>query len=346
MFRNACARFSKAIEAFAAGSTFKSGIMEIRVAIVGCGRMGRERAKAAASFGAQKILLFDEDVSRAESLAQECPGAETLRDPEALFNGGIDTLFICTPPFCRGYLELRAIESGIPFFVEKPIGVTARQLRAVKNSLARSPVLTAVGYMNRYRNSVSCAKAILQSRTIIGISAHWVGKKYGVPWWGVLAQSGGPFNEQATHGVDLFRHLAGGADPLYAVAQTAGGVETTVLAVMRLSGGGLGSFLYSCEAKDKDIFVVIETPDGVIDLRGWDLEMARNTIDGSQPDPESNSIFEKESHVFLQAVARGDKSLILADFNEAHQTQVLMEGILGMIRPGVASLDGESGPIH
>jgi len=316
--------------------------MEMRVAIVGCGRMGRERAMAAASFGAQQILLFDEDVSRAKSLAKECPGAETLGDPEALFNGSLDTLFICTPPSSRWSLELRAIESGIPFFVEKPIGVTARQLRDVKDRLAHTAVLTAVGYMNRYRNSVSRAKAVLQSRTIIGISAHWVGKKYGVPWWGVVAQSGGPFNEQATHVVDLFRHLAGGAEPLYAVARAAGGVETTVLAVMRLSGGGLGSFLYSCEAKDKDIFVVIETPDGVIELRGWDLELVRNTIDGSQPEPESNSIFEKESHAFLQAVVGGDKSLILADFKEAHQTQVLVESVLRMIRPSVASLDPES----
>ena len=116
----------------------------MRVAIVGCGRMGRERAMAAASFGAQQILLFDEDVSRAKSLAKECPGAETLGDPEALFNGSLDTLFICTPPSSRGYFELRAIESGIPFFVEKPIGVTARQLRDVKDRLAHTAVLTAV----------------------------------------------------------------------------------------------------------------------------------------------------------------------------------------------------------
>ncbi len=310
----------------------------MRVAVVGCGRMGRERAMAAASFGVEAVLLFDEDGSRAESLADQYPNARTLRGFDALFDEKLDALFICTPPFCRGPLELRAIDYGIPFFVEKPIGVTAGQLQAVLDNLDRTPVLTAVGYMNRYRNSVSRVKAILQSRNIIGISAHWAGKKYGVPWWGVLEQSGGPFNEQATHLMDLFRHLAGVSETLYAAAQARGGIETTVLAVMRLSGGGLGSFLYSCEAKEKDIFIVIETPEGALELRGWDLDLVRNTIDGSQPAPESKPIFEKETHAFLQAVAGGNKNLILADFKEAYQTQVLMDGIVRMTRSSRGNL--------
>jgi predicted dehydrogenase len=137
--------------------------------------------------------------------------------------------------------------------------------------------------------------------------------------------------------MDLFRYLTEGVEPLYATAQAPGGVETTVLVVMRLSGNGLGSFLYSCEAKDKDIFIVIETSEGVLELRGWDLDLVRNTIDGSQPEPESQPIFEKETHAFLQAVAARNKNLVLADFEEAYQTQVLMDRVVQMIRPSVAN---------
>ncbi|HSZ63477.1 MAG TPA: Gfo/Idh/MocA family oxidoreductase [Terriglobales bacterium] len=312
----------------------------MQVAVVGCGRMGRERALAAASFGVSAVLLFDEDVGRATSLANECPKARIVKESDAVFsekiNERIEALFICTPPFCRGPLELRAISSGIPFFVEKPIGVTVGQVQAILDALGETPVLTAVGYMNRYRNSVSLAKAILQSRKIIGITAHWAGKKYGVPWWGVIEQSGGPFNEQATHLMDLFRYLAEEVEPRFAAAHAPGGIETTVLAAMRLSGGGLGSFLYSCEAKEKDIFIVIETSEGMLELRGWDLDLVCNTIDGSRPEPESKSIFEKETHAFLQAVTTANRTFILADFEEAFQTQVLMDSVVRMIRPGVA----------
>jgi myo-inositol 2-dehydrogenase/D-chiro-inositol 1-dehydrogenase len=305
----------------------------MRAAVVGCGRMGRERATAARSFGVEKLLLFDEDISRAELLANECPGACVLKSADALFDEILDALFICTPPFCRGPLEIQAIDSGVPFFVEKPIGVESRQLQRVLEKLEQNAVLTAVGYMNRYRNSVSHVRSILQSRKIIGISAHWVGKRYGVPWWGVIGQSGGPFNEQATHAVDLFRHLAGVERLLFATAHAPESVENTVMAMLRLSGGGLGSCLYSCEAKDKDIFLIIETPDGVLELRGWDLDLVRNTIDGSQSQIEAMPIFEKETHVFLQAVTIGSGDHILADFKEAYQTQLLMDRIVAMIRP-------------
>jgi len=306
----------------------------MRVAVLGCGRMGRERAKAASAFGVEAILLYDEDRSRAESLASECARALPVADWDSLVDGKPDAIFICIPPFCRGCLENRAIDLGIPFFVEKPIGMSADQVRTVLDNLRRHEILNAVGYMNRYRNSVAHARAVLQSRNIIGITAHWVGKKYGVPWWAVREQSGGPFNEQATHLLDLFRYLSGPAETLHAAARAPEGIETTVAVMLRLAGGGLGTFLYSCEAKNKDILISIETTDGVLDLKGWDLELASNTIDGSYPEPESKPIFEKETHAFLHAVGIGDRTLILSDFADAYETQTAMDRVTRIILEG------------
>jgi myo-inositol 2-dehydrogenase/D-chiro-inositol 1-dehydrogenase len=303
----------------------------MHIGIVGCGRMGRERARAASALGVERILLFDEDCSRAESLAAECNRASLVSDLATLICRNPDAIFICTPPFCRGPLENRAIELGIPFFAEKPIGISAGQVHTVLNNLRQREVVNAVGYMNRYRNSVAHTRTILQSRKVIGITGHWVGKKYGVPWWAVREQSGGPFNEQGTHAIDLFRYFSGGTETLYAAAYALHGIETTVAVMFRLPGGGLGNFLYSCEAKDKDILISIETTDGVLDLRGWDLELARNTVDGSYPEPESKPIFEKETHAFLQAVATGDKTLILSDFSEAYKTQIAVDSITKII---------------
>jgi myo-inositol 2-dehydrogenase/D-chiro-inositol 1-dehydrogenase len=303
----------------------------MRVAVVGCGRMGRERAKAANSFGVEQVLLFDEDSSRAESLTSEYPRASLVLDLDDLIHDKPDAIFICTPPFCRGALENRAIAVGIPFFVEKPIGRSAGQVTAVLDNIRQREVLNAVGYMNRYRNSVALVRSILRSRKIIGITAHWVGKKYGVPWWAVREQSGGPFNEQATHLMDLFRYLGGTIETIHAAAHAPEGIETTVVVMLRLAAGAFGTFLYSCEAKDKDILISIETTDGVLELKGWDLELARNTIDDSYPEPESKPIFEKETHAFLQAVRTGDRALILSDFADSYKTQIAMDGVTKMI---------------
>ena|SRR5215469_15909363 len=304
----------------------------MRVAVVGCGRMGKERVKAAKSFGISTLLLFDEDVQRAESLATECGGAQCLNDSGDLFEEKVDALFICIPPCYRGRLEIQAIDSGIPFFVEKPIGVTAAQVQPILERLDSRNVINAVGYMNRYRNSVLHAQKVLAGQSLIGIAAHWIGRKYGVPWWSVPDLSGGPFNEQATHLIDLFRFLTGSVEMVHAAASSPEN-ETTVLATLRLKGHGLGSFLYSCEAKEKDILIAVETSEGVLELRGWDLELVRNTIDGSLPQPESKPIFEKETHAFLSAVKTGNPCLILADFRDAFQTQLAMDTAVRMIRP-------------
>jgi len=293
--------------------------------------MGKERAKAAKSFGASKIVLFDEDARRAESLAAECAGAVYLRNPGDLFEQKLDALFICIPPHCRGRLEIQAIDAGIPFFVEKPVGVNAAQVEPILERLADRSVINAVGYMNRYRESVLHAQKVLAGHDLIGIAAHWIGRKYGVPWWPVLELSGGPFNEQATHLIDLLRFLTGSVEVLHAVASSPE-EETTVLATLRLNGGGLGSFLYSCEAREKDILIAIETVQGVLELRGWDLELVRNTIDGSLPQPESKAIFEKETHAFLSAVRAGNPASIIADFRDAFQTQLAMDAAVRMIR--------------
>jgi hypothetical protein len=99
-----------------------------------------------------------------------------------------------------------------------------------------------------------------------------------------------------------------------------------------LASGALGNLLYSCEAKEKDILICIETTDGVIELRGWDLELARNTIDSSYPVPELKPIFEKETRAFLEAARTGDQSLILCDFADAYRTQLAMDTINTLIR--------------
>jgi predicted dehydrogenase len=294
--------------------------------------MGRERAKAAIAYEASSILLLDEDRDRAFALAHEFPPCTVARNLDDLMDHRPGALFICTPPFCRGPLERRAVKSGIPFFVEKPIGVCAAQICDVVEALRQRHIVNAVGYMNRYRYSVAHARTVLQAREIIGIAAHWVGKKYSVPWWTVRQQSGGPFNEQATHFMDLVRYVCGEAEVLHAVANAPEGLETTVAVSFRLASDALGNLLYSCEAKEKDILICIESTDGVIELRGWDLELARNTIDSSYPVPELKPIFEKETRAFLEAARTGDQSLILCDFADAYRTQLAMDTINTLIR--------------
>ena len=78
------------------------------IAIVGCGRMGKLHAASCQRLGAQVRVLCDSDLSRAQDLAQSCPGAEVIAEGSRIDWSAIDAAFFCTPPFARGPVEKTA----------------------------------------------------------------------------------------------------------------------------------------------------------------------------------------------------------------------------------------------
>src|SRR4051812_36581062 len=193
----------------------------LRVAVVGCGRMGLVHAKNAAELGHRVTIACDVDLARATTLASAHPGCVAFGDPASIPWDSVDAAFVCTPPFARGPVELFAAKAGVPLFLEKPIGLSAMQCAPVLAAVRKARVITSVGYMNRYRGSVRRARALVSTETPLGFAAHWFGAAYRVPWWGDPALSGGQLNEQCTHLVDLARHLMGEVAEVSALAQPA-----------------------------------------------------------------------------------------------------------------------------
>jgi myo-inositol 2-dehydrogenase/D-chiro-inositol 1-dehydrogenase len=300
-----------------------------RVGIVGCGRMGAERAAAVQKLGARVGWFCDSDRARAEKLANKFGGTPTAKLEEFDWHS-LDAVFVCVPPSCRGPIESLCLANSIPLFVEKPIGLSAEDIVPLLEQVKRIGLVTAVGYMNRYRNSVRLAKKVLLGRKVLGISCVWVGKKYRVPWWTDTNLSGGPFNEQATHVLDLCRFLVGeieSASAMAARSTTAGDPEFGVAVALRFVGGPLGTVFYSCEAREKDIHLHVFCEEGSLDLEGWDFAMSRNTIDGTLPDKEQDDIFVKETRCFLDAIRCHDQPLIECDLEEGYRTQLVVDRV-------------------
>ncbi len=101
---------------------------ELKVAIVGCGRMGRERARCVQTLGAGVQCVFDVDRERSSRLAQE-HGARAANSWEECLAESPDAAFICIPPGLRGPIETECVERGIPLLVEKPIGLAANECK-------------------------------------------------------------------------------------------------------------------------------------------------------------------------------------------------------------------------
>jgi myo-inositol 2-dehydrogenase/D-chiro-inositol 1-dehydrogenase len=298
--------------------------------IIGCGRMGAVRAAALQSLGARTGWFCDSDRARAVELANKF-GGNVIGKPEDLDWPSVDAVFVCVPPSYRGPVELQCLAHSIPLFVEKPVGLSAKLIVPVLEQVKRVGVLNAVGYMNRCRNSVRLARKVLSGRKVLGISCVWVGKKYSVPWWIDKNLSGGPFNEQATHVLDLCRFLLGEIESVSAKAApstTARDPELGVAVAMRFLNGQVGTVFYSCEAREKDIHLHVYCEEGSLDLEGWDFAMTRNTIDGELPEKEKDDIFVKETRCFLNAIRRRDQLLIECDLEEAYRTQLAVDKIM------------------
>ncbi len=296
----------------------------LRIAIVGSGRMGNERARSCKQAGINPTLACDSNVVRAEELAKNYSGCRVLAKPEELPYSKLDAIFICTPPGQRGNVELGAISAGVPFFVEKPIGISAAAALPILEALAARPVIHAVGYMNRYRSSVQYARSMINQCCLLGISAYWVGRKYGVPWWLDIEESGGPLNEQATHIIDMCRYLVGEVTTISTCCGNAAPILTCA-ATLSFKKGCLASIFYSCEAQEKHIGFRIITAEGGLDLSGWDLRLTSNTIDGTLQSNDMEDIFFKETAQFLHAVANNAPHLIECTFQDAFCTQQLID---------------------
>ena len=294
--------------------------------------MGKERARACSQLGVVLAAVYDTDFGRATEMAQQYPGCRAFGGDDFTLGTDHDAVFICTPPGQRGKVELAAIAAGLPFFVEKPIAISAAAAVAVRRALSARPVIHAVGYMNRYRSSVQHARQVISRSHMIGITAYWVGRKYAVPWWLDPEASGGPVNEQATHLLDTCRYLAGEVEKI----ETVSGAPLPMFrcaATLIFRNGCSGTIFYSCEAQGKQIGFRVIAEEGGLDLTGWDLRMSSNTIDGTIPDNQTEDIFVKETDRFLQAVREGDSRLVECTFEDAFKTQLLMDAMLRVNLP-------------
>lgn len=302
----------------------------LRFAIIGCGRMGLTRAKALKTLGARIVYSVDSDLARARQIVEIAPGCTALETDREIDWSQIDGVFICTPPGMRGPIELKAAQRGLAVFAEKPLHVSATGALQIGQAFARSDALFAVGYMNRYRHSVSSVKQQIGALNIIGYQCHWICKPYAVDWWKQDQWSGGALNEQMTHSVDLCRHLFGDAQAVFARTRVNPGAAhvQSVSALLEHRDSLTGTIHYSCAGQDKDIGMHIFTDQGPVVLSGWDYTLTRAPwleADGRQQDPQD--VFLTETERFLQAMQDGDSHRLECRLEDGIKTQLTVDAI-------------------
>jgi predicted dehydrogenase len=260
----------------------------VRVGLVGAGGVGERHARVLTSLpGVDVVAVADHVPERARAVAEPC-GAEVFPGAEALVGAAeIEALYVCVPPFAHGEPEMLAVERGLPLFVEKPMAADLSVAEDIGRYVAEAGLLTATGYHWRCLDTVHQARTLLDGRSPDLVAGRWFDKVPPPAWWRRRAGSGGQVVEQATHLLDLARHLAGEVDTVTAVATTAGhcgpeaDIDEASAAVLRFTSGAVGTLTASCLFPHKQATVLEVVAPGLA-LEVSEAELVVHDLDGTR----------------------------------------------------------------
>ena len=126
---------------------------DIGLAIVGCGTIGRIRAKFARDYpGIGWLGLCDTDEPLGRKLAKEVSADFFTTDYEELLaRPEVQATMIVTDENSHTEPTLRAVEQGHKLFIEKPLATNARESEAILKAIEGNNIAAVVGYTQRFR---------------------------------------------------------------------------------------------------------------------------------------------------------------------------------------------------
>jgi predicted dehydrogenase len=187
----------------------------MKVAIIGCGRVGYNRAKALS--GAELAACVDHDIGRAEQLARTARECSAFSDWRSVMEDrNIPVVIVATPHDSLATITSAAVSAGKHVLVEKPAARRADELRELYEAVQLRGSLVRVGFNHRYHRAVRKAREIVDSGALGPLM--FVRARYGHGGrlgyereWRANAQisGGGELIDQGIHVIDLARWFLG-----------------------------------------------------------------------------------------------------------------------------------------
>ncbi|MFN2321477.1 MAG: Gfo/Idh/MocA family protein [Trueperaceae bacterium] len=227
----------------------------LRIAMIGAGGFAARHLEVLAHEA--DVLVVAHAARRLEAARAQADryGGRAFDDVAALLAAEpVDAAWVCVAPAGHGATERALIERGVPFFVEKPLSADRATAEGIGHVVAESGLVTAVGYHWRALDAlVELRERLAEGPPVALIAGTWLSSTPPPAWWHRQATGGGQMVEQATHLLDLARHLVGEAHVLHAVAdrppRTAPSdldVASVSTATLRFASGASGTVTGTC----------------------------------------------------------------------------------------------------
>ncbi|HEV8163841.1 MAG TPA: Gfo/Idh/MocA family oxidoreductase [Actinomycetota bacterium] len=214
------------------------GRRAVGVAVAGFGWMGRVHTQAYARvlhhfpelpLEPELVAVADEAPGRAEQAATQFGFATATRDWRDLAaDPRVQAVSITAPNFLHREIGVAMAQAGKHIWIEKPVGLTSDDARAVADAVRQAGVQGTVGFNYRNAPAVQAARELVRDGRLGSITharfrlfSDYAAHPEGALTWRYERARGGSgvLGDLAAHGVDLVWYLLGEVDSL--VADTA-----------------------------------------------------------------------------------------------------------------------------
>ena len=183
----------------------------LRIAVLGCGRIGRMHAANIARHPrASLAMVYDVHAPSATEVA-ESEGTRVARSAdEVLGSPEVDAVLIATAtPTHADYIEM-AVEAGKPALCEKPIDLGLVRVDACKARIAGSSVPVQIGFNRRFDPGHRAARDAVAAGDIGDLHQVVItSRDPELPPRAYLEAAGGLFRDMTIHDFDLARFMLG-----------------------------------------------------------------------------------------------------------------------------------------
>jgi predicted dehydrogenase len=318
---------------------------KVRVAIVGCGQMGRWHLESYKSDPRVDVVAcVDTSLDRAEAFAREAGGRAYASHVDMLANEALDAVSLCSVPSTHRDIAVDLLRGGAHVLCEKPLAINVADAEDMVRTAKVQNRLLFTAFKFRFHDEVRRAKALIESGSLgrvltfrlmfggyIDMRGQWYAQK--------ALSGGGIIMDNGPHAADLMRYVFG-CEVKSVTAQVAHiqglEVEDTAKLDVCLANEtfGTGDLSWSVRIPSRS-YLEIYGEDGAASLDGdgisyrfktWsEWKREPNTVDGK-------GAFARQIHYFIGATL-GDNPLALGH-GEGVASQRVIEAAYGSVRTG------------
>ena len=240
--------------------------MEIRFAIIGCGRIAQRHAQHISNNG-KLVAVCDIDIDKANNLANEYQAKAyfEIKDLLAGETSNVDVIAICSPNGLHAQHSIQALKAGFHVLCEKPMAIDVNDCGEMIKAAEKANKRLFAIKQNRFNPPIVAVKEAIDNGILgkifsIQLSCFWNRNAdyYHNSWKGTLDLDGGTLYTQFSHFIDLLYWIVGDVKQVKAFTRNYAHkdiieFEDTGVVIVEFYSGAIGTINYSVNSYGKNM---------------------------------------------------------------------------------------------